>query len=110
MDLLVYAASLRSAEGASLRSAGWGLASLVVLLKGVLPRFARLGLASLGWGSLRSAGVRPLLKISQYRCLLKNILKKKVPVGHFETHYRYLLKMRQPATRSHRHFPDTEGL
>jgi hypothetical protein len=36
-------ASLRSAEGASLRSAG--------------ARFARLGLASLAWGSLRLPGV-----------------------------------------------------
>ena len=36
---------------ASLSRLGCGLASLVVSLRGERPRFARLGLASLGWGA-----------------------------------------------------------
>ena len=76
-----------------LASLGWGS------LRSPEARFARLGLASLACGSLRSAGVSAYLGtvlVHMYTCTYSSIGGA---TGDFETHYRYVSKMRQPATR-----------
>ena len=70
------------------RFLGWGAASLHSSF-----RSGGSGLASLGWGSLRSAGVRPrtsssMAILSQYKKITY------LPVCHFETYYRYLTYVR----------------